>query len=63
MDFPSVLNTVSQAASSPYIQLGITGDERQHLYRACEKLFACLETPMDRLLRSSMDVSGPKCLK
>jgi hypothetical protein len=62
MDFPGALNTLTQAASSPYIQKGITEDERQNLYRACEKLSACLETPMDRLLRTSMDVSSPKCL-
>jgi len=63
MEVTNLLDTLSQAASSLNIEVGTTETQRQDLYRACEKLSAGLETPIDRLMRTSFDVSAPRYLQ
>lgn len=58
-DIGGLQTFISQAAASPYIQTGITEAERQDLYQACTMLSTQLETPLDRLSRSSFDVRHP----
>jgi hypothetical protein len=58
MDISSLLDTLNQAASFPNIQTGTTDTERQALYYACEKLSTRLETPINRLMKTSFDVSA-----
>ncbi|KAL5358185.1 S-adenosyl-L-methionine-dependent methyltransferase [Aspergillus floccosus] len=63
LDYPDILSTLSQAASSPTLQTDLSQEERQTLYQTCTKLSSCLETPQDRLSRSSFDFILPTILR
>ncbi|KAL4811720.1 S-adenosyl-L-methionine-dependent methyltransferase [Aspergillus spinulosporus] len=62
-DISGLQTAISQAAASPYVQTEITETERQNLYQACLMLSAHLETPLDRLSRSSFDFIPPVILR
>ncbi|KAJ5751597.1 hypothetical protein N7520_008514 [Penicillium odoratum] len=63
MDTDSLLKALSQAASSPHVQTDTTDIQRRDIYYACQKLSTSLETPIDRLMRSSFDFVSPLILR